>query len=530
MKRIGIYMTITVLAATATFLQAEQAKELEGDEEAIFSLKGRAGDSTKPSGNRKLYHWPVLTGLPYTSARFVEYPQGDICASRAFYWGRVIGSNGVQLSIRSFTPNAGDNQMAKPFVISEQERKTLTEKLKKFQQIYSKYGCTDNTLGFYMDKPGENESLEQFKADVYKYTRQRAELARNAGIPRMIIDMEWSDLEKLKEKIGPRKTCLYAWQLGKEVMRALNDTYPQVEFGFYPGLTGVQYNIENRINPQGLRFNTRVAFVQGLYDNRGAIKMFHFAGWTYNATDQCTGTKWWKIAKPPYVHDTDDAAQRIIYAHEQLLGKDIRFEWGRWELGGHRYQKPGVPGLAMIKLANVPLEALERTWKKLYEKSNVIWVWDHFNSWDEDGSMYVTIENETEMKGFDDWLAKVDPAYHKLYDAVTGKYWIPGTPSTGFHGAKRDLFEFHTRNGVTHITGRLDPQFVKYVNLTKELAGRDRDLIPLYTQQDVELAKSYKAKGFFPYQELKMAGDQPGVLAYLVPVKKTVSVLGHKLD
>ena len=535
MTRHGNYFFVMALFGISiiSLAFADNAKKVEGDEEAIFTLKGqKLTDSNAPQGRREIYHWPVpLTGLPYISADFTDFPDGDICVARAFYWGRVIGSDGLNLEIRWFTKEAEDNQMSRPFVKSEDERKTLTDRLKRCQQIYTKYGCSKNTLSFYMDKPRENEDINEFKVNTYKYTRQRAELAKAAGIPRMMIDMEWSNLEELKKKIGPREACQYAWEIGREVMRAIKDSYLEVEFGYYPCNTTVQYNIEKRISPKDLRFQTRTAFIQGFYDNRDNIKIFHFCGWTYNATDQCTGTMWWTIKQPPYTHSTYDAVDRIIYGHRWMIGDDIKYEWGRWELGGHRYVQPGLSSsLAMIKLANVPPEALERTWLKLYESSNVVWVWDHFNSWDEDGGSYVTINNDVEMKEFDKWLAEVDPAYHKLYDANTGKYWIPGTPGSGFHGTKRDLFKFHTKDGITHITGKLDPNFVTYVNLTKELAGRDRDLIPLYSQQDIELAKKYKEQGYFPYQELKIESKQDGIIGYLAPAAKSTSVLGRKFE
>ena len=528
MRQLVKLSIIIVLFGVITVAFADEAKKAEANEEAIFTLQGEKV-AAEASGKRKLYHWPYLKGLPYTSAEFVEYPDGDICNSRAFYWGRVIGSDGVHIPLRGFV-KLEDNLMARPFVESEEEREALTDRLRRFQEIYSKYGCVDNALGVYMDKPIEGESLEEFKANVYKYGKERAELAKAAGIPKILIDMEWSNLEELKEKIGPRQACLYAWEVGKELMRALNDSYPEVELGFYPGLTGTQYNIEKRINPELNRFSTRTPFVQGMYDNKKKVKMFHFVGWTYCVTDQCTGTKWWKVKEPPFVNDTTDMTERTMYAHKWLLGDDLRYEWGRWELGNYRYRKPGVPGQAMIKLANVPLAALERTWKKLYQKSNVIWVWDNHNSWDEDGSTYVSINNDEEMEGFEKWLDEVDPAYHKLYDAVTCEYWIPGAAHTGFKGTKRDMFKFITKDGVTHITGILDPQFVKYVNLTKELAGRDRDIIPLYSQEDVELAKKYKEKGYFPYQVLKMGSEEPDIIGYLMPIKKTETVLGRKLN
>ena len=529
MKKCGFFLLVLMIFVSVSGSRADEAKEAEGNEEAIFTLQGEKQQLALPTAGRKLYHWPIIIGFPYTSAHFVEYPDGDICESRAFYWGRVIGSDGMQIGIRGFTKNAGDNQMSRPFVISEEERAILTNRLTRFQEIYARYGCADNTLGFYMDKPKPDENLDEFKANAYKYTCERAALAKAAGIPRIMIDMEWGNLKELKDRIGPRETCQYAWEIGREILRAIKDTYAEVEFGFYPGLTGVQYNAENRTHPEGIRFNTRVSLVQGMYDNREAINMFHFSGWSYSATDQCTGAMWWKIKKAPFVHDTYNAMERIMYAHDSLLGPGIRYEWGRWEMGGHRYQKPGVPGLAMIKLANVPLKALERTWKKLYEKSNVVWVWDHFNTWDKDGSNFVTINNDQEMDGFEKWLDEVDPAYHKVYDAEEAEYWIPGSAHTGFKGTKRDMFGIVEKEGVRHITGVLDPQFAKYVNLTKELAGRDRDTIPLYSEEDLKLAREYKKQGYFPYQDIQQAKPNTDAVAYLKPIDKKMSVLGAEL-
>ncbi|MAE68131.1 MAG: hypothetical protein CMJ18_28105 [Phycisphaeraceae bacterium] len=519
-----------LLAAPATGLQADDdVKQAEGEAEAIYTTRELSEHARRPSGERRLYHWPALRGLPYTTANFEERPDGDITEQRAFYWGRVIGSNGVAVSIRTFTENAGDNQAARPFVDSEEERTALTDRLRRFQKLYARHGCAENTMTFYMDAPRKGESPDEFLDNVSKYVAERAALARSAGIPRMMIDMEWTHLDVLKERMSPHEITQFARRMARRAMRALVETYPEVTMGFYPGLTGIQYNIENRINAKGLRHNTRTAFVQGLYDHCPEDRrLFLFAGWTYSATDQCTGTKWWTIRKSPFVHDTDDAIERIIYAHEQLLGPRIDFEWGRWELGGHRYNKPGVPGLAMIKLSNVPLAALERTWNKLYGKSDVVFVWDHFDSWDEGGYLYVKLENDEETAGYDKWLAEIDPAYHKLYDAVTGEYWIPGTPGSGWHGTKRDMFDFHTRDGITHVVGRLDPNFAQYVNLTKEIAGRDRDVIPLYNDEHVRLAEQYGERGFFPYQKIERVEDSE-VAAYLAPVKKTKSGLGHEL-
>ena len=530
-----LVLAIAVLLPTLNvFADADKAKEAEGEEEAIYTTKQLQEKSRQVNGERKVYHWGPIRLTPYLSAKFGEYPTGDITPSRAFYWGRVLGANGLAFGIRNLTDAIIEGNWFEPVYRNEEEKKYMFDLIKDFHTLYSKYGCSDNFMTVTAHPMLANHAVRpttdvaQWREWVLEGMSQRAELLKYAGAKRFLIDLEFTSQDKVS-------TDIQFWHdLGRDIIQAVKKAHPEIEFGFYPGLTGVQYNLEERINPKGMRSNPRTALLQGIYDGRGDTQIFHFVGWSYCATDQCTGTKWWTIRESPFVHDTDHSANRTIYAHEYLLGDDIRYEWGRWTMGGHRYlKKPyelGATGVAMIKLANVPPEALERTWEKFYAKSNVITVWDHGPSWDEEGHNYVTVRTDEEMGAFKQWLAKQDPAYHKIYDTITGKYWIPGSESAGFYGDKKDMFEYIEKDGIIHITGVLDPQFVTYVNLTKELAGRDRDVIPLYSQEDIERAKKYKEKGYFPYQKFETESTEAGIAGYLVPIKKTESVLGHKLD
>ena len=106
-----------------------------------------------------------------------------------------------------------------------------------------------------------------------------------------------------------------------------------------------------------------------------------------------------------------------------------------------------------------------------------------------------------------------------MYDSITTKYWKQGVDEKGKVEEKLKLFDVREQGGVRHVTGELDPRFATYVEIARRAAGKDRQHIPLPTD-DVERAKMYRSRGFSPTQEVVRTGltrTKSGPAGYLMP-------------
>ena len=65
-----------------------------------------------------------------------------------------------------------------------------------------------------------------------------------------------------------------------------------------------------------------------------------------------------------------------------------------------------------------------------------------------------------------------------------------------------------TAHGAWLVSGRLAPNFAHYVNLTKELMGKDRLSFPLHTEQDLSLARHWRQQGYFAGQAIRTGKDR----------------------
>ena len=63
-------------------------------------------------------------------------------------------------------------------------------------------------------------------------------------------------------------------------------------------------------------------------------------------------------------------------------------------------------------------------------------------------------------------------------------------------------------DGAWLVSGKLAPKFADYVNLAKELTGKDRVAFPLQNDADVELAQDYQRRGFFANQDIVTVRDE----------------------
>ena len=113
---------------------------------AIILLLATTLANASEQSPARLYHWPYLKFTPYTNALGKKLPNGDISAKRAFYWGRVIGCDGVAFNVRGLTPALEEGNWFEPVYRSVKEKATIFGLMKQFQQMYARYGCSDNFL------------------------------------------------------------------------------------------------------------------------------------------------------------------------------------------------------------------------------------------------------------------------------------------------------------------------------------------------------------------------------------------------
>ena len=484
----------------------------------LFPLANSSAARNDETFDARIYHWARPRFTAYQSAHFIEYPNGDIDPRRAFYWGRVIGSDGLMFGIRYLAPQLIEGNWIEPAWQNEKEKEYICKLVKEFEDLYSKYGCGDNIMTVTAHpllpnhRTHSTKDVAQWRQYVVEGMRQRAQLCAIAGVPRILLDLEWSKQNKVSTDFQ------FWYELGADIAAVMREVNPNLKFGFYPGLTGVQVNLENKTVTKGVgpRENTRVALLQGIYDNLGTMKMWHFVGWTYFCNDLTTADPFW-VREPPYVKNADKRIEQVMFGHKMLLGHDIEYVWGRKTFGGRwRYvasgelrEKTRSYKSCYIKSANLSLEVLERTYKKYLAASPAIGQWQLGPSWDEDGWQYLNATTPAVMAEFRKAVATPEDGIysHRNYDARTGKYWIRGVMSKNLE-ARLELFEIIEKDDKVHITGKLDEDFPKYVNLVRRLSGKTKKAFPLYTEKEIQLARSYQSRGFLSGLKIYAGPDE----------------------
>ena len=469
---------------------------------AITSPTAAADPPMQP---RRLYHWPYLKFTRYIDAHGELHPQGDIDASRAFYWGRVLGCDGVAINVRGLTSTLHEGNWFEPIYQTATEKQRIFDLMRRFQRLYSNYGCADNFLHLHAHPLLKRHPTHipsdtaQWRTWVLTGMRQRAELMRHMDIQRILIDLEFADQKDVSTDVG------FWYALGQDIATTLVEVHPAVRIGFYPDL---YYHMHQ--SPEGPFALGRVrvgdlrhALLAGLYAGRGQHPLWDFIGYTYSIVD---GT----IAEPgvQYVWDLAEHLKRLIDVHHRGLGPAIEFIPGRWELGASH--APSALFAGLFKQPNLSLRMLRRDYGSLLAQTNAIGIWDHGYSWDPAGAGYIRFETDDELAAWKTTLAglALRSRYHKHLQSQ--ELWHVHVPADTPLTEKLEYFQIiKTPDGAWLVSGRLASNFTDYVNLTRELLGKDRLAFPLHSEHDLERARYWQDQGYFAGQSIRTESDHP---------------------
>lgn len=457
-----------------------------------------------PPQARQLYHWPYLKFTRYIDALGVVRPHGDIDPERAFYWGRVLGCDGIAINIRGLTRSLHEGNWFEPIYRNSAEKKRVFDLMRRFQRLYASYGCADSFLHLHAHPLLKKHpthiprNVTEWRKWVLAGMRQRAELLRHMDIQRILIDLEFAD----QKKVSDDEAFWYA--LGQDIARTLVQIHPEIRIGFYPDLYYHMHQpptgplVLGCVRPGDLRH----ALLAGLYAGRGQHPLWDFVGYTYNIVDGA-------IAEPgvQYVWDLAEHLKRLIEVHHQGLGPAVEFVPGRWELGASH--APGALFGGLFKQPNLSLAMLRRDYAVLLEQTNAIGIWDHGYSWDPAGSGYKRFETDAKLSAWKTALTGLALRSHYHEHLQAKDRWHVHVPADAPLTEKLQYFRIiKTADGAWLVSGRLAPNFAHYVNLTKELMGKDRLAFPLHTEQDLNQARHWRQQGYFAGQAIRTGHDR----------------------
>jgi len=473
----------------------------------VFDTPGAAAQ------DRKIYHWPVLKLDAYISAKHIYYPNGDIDSKRAFYWGRVLGSDGLAFTIRGLLPHLVEGNWQEPVYNNQSEKTFIFDKIKSFQDTYAAQGCWDNFLQVHAHPPLGGQTVAQWRAAVIEGMRQKAELAAYAGFRRILLDLEFSDQNSVSTDPN------FWYDLGQDIMTAMRAENTDFMIGFYPGLYGYYFNLteQERTNPRSIgayptessipqdKRNMRHALLEGIYSNLDGIVMWHFPGWTYSANHLCSGEP-----PPTYVFDLDGHITTIIDWHTAAIGPGLQFVFPKWDIG----KTQPAPVYKHWKQPNISLAVQARNYDIVYQHSDSAAVWDDYGGWDEDGSYYLTYNY---LSDFYNDIASIGFESGYSYDTLLQQEHHIVVPASATLEEKLNYFEIYTGTGGYHVTGKLAENFTDYVNTLITAAGKDQQIIPLANEDEYNWALEYKSKGFFQNREVLPAPGDPNNYGYIWP-------------
>ena len=482
----------------------------------------RQAEATEP---KKIYHWPYLKLTPYTSAQYNYMPSGDIDDKRAFYWGRVLGSDGLAFDLRGPLPHLIEGNWQEKVYNNQTEKDYIFNLVKDFQDTYAAYGCDDSFYHIHAH-PTLEQTVEQWRADVITGMTQKAELMAYAGIDRFLIDMEFSSQDTVST--DPQ----FWYDLGGDIITAMRTENTDFKFGFYPGLVNYRQTLSDAemTNPRSIgtypdqssipenKRNMRHALFEGIYNNLNGTTMWYFIGWTYGPSHMCAGTK-----THSYVFNLDELITGIKGIHTAMLGAGIEYMPAKWDLGASQ----SAPVGKHWKQPNLSLMIQKRNYDIIYQHTDYAAVWDDYGSWDDDGVYYLTYPT---MQSFIDDIDDIqivndelpDPGVFAFtsaysYDTITGQIHHIFVPMDASISEKLEYFNVYT-NGISyHITGKHSDNFPDYVDTMIVAAGKDEISIPLRDSDEYSWAKEYKAKGFFKNHEVVYTPDDPSQYGCLRP-------------
>ena len=469
----------------------------------------------------RIYHWPNLKFVHYTSARLREMPNGDIDPQRAFYWGRVLGTDGLSFSIRGLTDALEEGNWFEPVYRNESERARLFGLCQDFQQLYAKYGCGDNFLHvtahpMLKKHPTHvTDNPDQWRIWVLDGMRQRAELMKFAGIHRLLIDLEYLEYKHEPVSSDPR----FWYDLGRDIMRAMLEAHPEIRVGFYPDLDDL-IDIPRDQWPVDRLADRRHGLLKGLYDHRGTQPLWNFIGGSYARVDQSNrkkgSTDYQDLVKWAITHNA---------AHHTVLGPEIEFMFGRWDLGISLEDGPFDPiryrwFWGIVNQPNLSVDMMRHDYHIIAETGEMIGTWDHGTAWDEDGAIYKRLASEEEFQQWNDKLAELEIQSRFHHNRLTDDTWHFRVPADAPLSERVKLFHIaKTPDGSYHISGQLPDNFAHYVSVTKEVSGKHDLTIPIHTEAEYQWAVEYKRRGFFEYQQLQRSEEGAVPYGYLVPIE-----------
>lgn len=168
------------------------------------------------------------TPMPYDCPKILMFDGLEINTqnnnSMAKYWGQKIGVDGffVNNVMSSWDDSVGDD-----------ENSPLYQRVKRFQELYSKYGVTDNFIKVALyTKHDWRTSGNQTR--VISNFRHAAHLARYAGLEGMALDLEayvngyWNEDPAIPDK-GER-----VFALGQAIGRAMISEFPDATIIVFP--------------------------------------------------------------------------------------------------------------------------------------------------------------------------------------------------------------------------------------------------------------------------------------------------------
>ena len=497
----------------------------------LVSLCGSACAETK-----KIYHWPYLKLTPYTSLQYNYMPNGDIDDRRAFYWGGVIGSDGLAFNLRGLLPHLIEGNWQEPVYTTPGQKQSIFEKVKEFQDTYAVYGCGDNFIQSHVHPPLYGEGVTQWRADVITGMTQKAELMAYSGVPRILLDLEFASQDTVST--DPQ----FWYDLGGDVITAMRTENTTFKFGFYPGLYGYwEYTLTapERTNPRSIgsypgetsiplsKRNMRHALVEGVYNSLNGTTMWHFPGWTYSPSHMCAGTK-----TNSYVFNLESIITGIIGSHTAMLGSGIEYMPAKWDFGRTQTSPIGMHW----KQPNLSLAMMQRNYDLIYQYTDYAAVWDHGYSWDDDGPGYLTYPS---IQSFTDVIDNIqivdnelpDPgvfafASYYRWDSLTGQSHFVSVPDDASTSERLDYFVSYNGAEGYHITGKQADNFPDYVDTMIVAAGKDIVPILLRDADEYSWAVEYKNKGFFKNHTVVQTPSDPEYYGYLRPLTGQQPVCG----
>jgi hypothetical protein len=276
--------------------------------------------------------------------------QTHLNETQARYWGQEIGIQGF------FVNNVMAHWKAS---VGDDEKSPGYQRLKQFQELYSKYGVADNFIKVAMYKPHDwRDPVAQDR--VVSNFRQAAHLARYAGLKGLALDLEpykptWNQDAAIPDKAER------VFLLGRRVGGAILSEFPEATIIVLPEILEYTCPPFSENVCQAYALSSR--FWDGLI--QGHLKQLIIASeHSYNSS------------RPDLI--ADSVAK--IY-HENLIGNGIDPEsvpiaLGIWPLGKTYTDKSA---------RCTPPQFEERLRLAVQVKSPYVWIYGHGSAWQSDG-------------------------------------------------------------------------------------------------------------------------------------------------